>query len=175
MATRSDSRVSCIGPLATAVVAGSMLSGAMISLSTIVIPVLLDTNPDSAHLIRQWVRLYHYGHIILPAACIGTCGLYGWIALSKRMSVKRHQWLRYVAAAVATFTMVPFTWILMTSTNNTLFQLDSTTTGISTSEIEPDFARKLVVKWAWLHITRSLFPLIGAYLGLTGMLREIGM
>jgi hypothetical protein len=86
----------------------SRTAGAMISLSGFAVPVFLDTNGNADHMVRQWARLYHYGHIYLPALCIATCGLYGYAATTRRRA-RRNVWTRYVLAAVSTFAMVPFT------------------------------------------------------------------
>lgn len=139
----------------------------MMSLSAFVVPVFLDTNRNPDHMLGQWSRLYYYGHIYLPALCVTTCGLYGFAALGNQRS-NRQAAGRYVLAAISTFAMVPFTWIVMAPTNNILFALDS-------SESVPDLGsvRDLVITWAWMHATRSLAPLLGAYLGFAALLREV--
>lgn len=149
------------------------------SLSAFTIPVILDTNPgDGTHTLRQWVRLYHYGHIYLPALCIATCGLYGFEAMTKRAQ-KRYQWVRYALAAVSTLAMVPFTWVFMTSTNNALFRLEAETasgSGLDSDAFSDSLGltvHGLIIRWTWLHMTRSLSPLFGAYLGFTGLLCEM--
>lgn len=141
------------------------------SLSTVVVPVLLDTNTESAHLLRQWVRLYHYGHILMPAVCVATCGLYGYAALSKRALLRR-EWLLYAVAGVTTISMVPFTWAMMAPTNNILFGMEASTTA---SVADLGAVQELVVRWAWLHAVRSLFPLAGVIVGLTSVLIELGV
>lgn len=138
----------------------------MASLSAFAIPVLLDTNQDAAHAVRQWARLYHYGHIYLPALCIATCGLYGYTAYSKRAANSPH-WSRYALSAAVTISMVPFTWVFMAPTNNILFGLDE-----SNSARDVVFVRGLLVKWAWLHVTRATAPLLGAYLAFRTLLSE---
>ena len=139
----------------------------MMSLSAFVVPVFLDTNNNADQVLRQWARLYHYGHIYLPALCIATCGLYGYAAMSKR-AANCQQWYWYALAAVSTIAMVPFTWLIMVPTNDMLFRLEAS--GLAT---ELSLVRGLVVKWAWLHITRSLCPLLGAFLGFASLLQEL--
>ncbi|KAL2871732.1 anthrone oxygenase tpcL [Aspergillus lucknowensis] len=141
----------------------------MLCLSAIAVPVFLDTNADSGQLVRQWSRTYHYGHIMLPAFCIATCSLYAYAGLSRR-ATGRKDWGVYAAAGVATIAMVPFTWVVMTPTNNTLFSLEA-----ASAPAELDAVRALVVRWSWLHATRSLFPLLGAIVGFRGLLRELGL
>lgn len=137
------------------------------SLSAFVIPVFLDTNQSTEHMVRQWARLYHYGHIYLPALCVSTTGMYAFTTLRKR-AANNEQWSRYALAAISTIAMVPFTWVFMTPTNDTLFSLDA-----SEFFMELGLARGLVVKWAWLHVTRSFFPLVGAILGFTALQQEL--
>lgn len=146
----------------------------MFCLSAIAVPVFLDTDTQSGHLLRQWARTYHYGHIILPAACIATCGLYAHVALAKRASGREH-WRTYGTAAATTLAMVPFTWAVMTPTNNTLFRLEEAAVASSDPVADLAAAQALVVRWSWMHVARSLFPLIGAIVGFTGLLRDLGV
>ncbi|KAJ5761820.1 uncharacterized protein N7511_005202 [Penicillium nucicola] len=143
----------------------------MLCLSAIAVPVFLDTDDTPSHLVRQWARTYYYGHIILPAACIATCGLYVYITLNKRATSRKH-WLTYAVAGVTTFAMVPFTWVLMTPTNNSLFGLEQ-----ASSETTENLGavQQLVVTWSWLHVTRSLFPMVGAIAGFRGLLQDLGV
>ncbi|KAF2178416.1 DUF1772-domain-containing protein, partial [Zopfia rhizophila CBS 207.26] len=147
--------------------------GAMMSLSAIAVPVFLDTNTSSTHLLRQWARLYHYGHIYMPAVCVAAASLYGYVALRQRVS-NRKQWRIYAAAGVTTITMVPFTWLVMVPTNNTLFRLRELASATA-SAVDLSAVQKVVVRWAWMHVVRSLFPLVGAILGLVGVLQELGL
>lgn len=137
----------------------------MMSLSAFVIPVLLDTNASPGHTLRQWVRLYHYGHIYLPALCIATCAAYGMSAHQRAQNGRK--WRAYGYAALSTICMIPFTWVIMTPTNNTLFELEN-----SNSVTDHTYVKSLVVQWAWMHVTRSLSPLLGAYLGFVFLVQE---
>jgi hypothetical protein len=139
----------------------------MMSLSAFVIPVFLGTNSDAGHTTRQWALLYHYGRTYMPALCIATCGIYGSAILGKHKASRK-----YAFAIASTIAMVPFTWLAMAPTNNMLFGLEEASR--SGSVIEPSLVRGLAVKWAWLHVARSLFPLLGAFLGFTGLLQEFG-
>lgn len=143
----------------------------MFCLSAIAVPVSLDTNTDSGQLVRQWSRTYHYGHIILPAFCIATCSLYAYASFSRR-GTGRKDWRIYAAAGIATIAMVPFTWVVMTPTNNTLFGLEEAALVADEAPADLDAVRELVVRWSWLHATRSFFPLIGAIVGFRGLLRD---
>lgn len=132
------------------------------SLSLFAVPVLLDTTTESPQLFFQWVRMYHYGHMALPTMAVGTFLLYSYTAIRKRSA--RLPWRRWLIAGVTTFTMIPFTWLVMVPTNNELFRLQKV------SIVEPAVmaiteAKELVIKWSWMHMTRSAMPLAGAIMG----------
>ncbi|OIW25638.1 DUF1772-domain-containing protein [Coniochaeta ligniaria NRRL 30616] len=151
-----------------ALVTGSLLSGAMLSLSLIAVPVLLDTTTQAPQLLHQWVRMYHYGHQVLPTMAVGTSLLYAYTAVGaqKKQQPRKNmsQWRILTLAALATVGMVPFTWLVMVPTNNQLFRLQlASKTDVNILTFEA--ARALVVSWSWMHLTRSLMPLVGAVLG----------
>lgn len=145
----------------------------MASLSAICTPVLLDTNPSTpTQLLHQWARLYHYGHIYMPALAVATTGLYAYAALLLPRPRGKCN-LAYAVAGAVTIAMVPFTWVVMAPTNNVLFGLLEEADGAAAVGL-PEL-RPLLVKWAWLHVTRSLFPLSGALLGLLNVGKELGL
>ncbi|KAI0539693.1 DUF1772-domain-containing protein [Xylaria digitata] len=154
---------------AAAVVSGSFLSGAMLGLSLVTVPVILDTTDHAPHLFRQWARLYHYGHQIMPSIAVGTLALYAYAAV-KRSNQKR-PWGMLALAGVTTICIVPFTWIVMTSGNNNLFRLEAASRTTPTV-MGIDEAKGLVTTWAWLHSVRTLFPLLGAVVGAIDLLRK---
>lgn len=164
----------------------------MITLSTITVPVLLDTTTHPPQLLHQWVRTYHYGHIFLPTISIATAVIYFYIA-ARQLSRKK-PWRKAALVGVLTVIMVPFTWVCMAATNDVLFGLqresqmrdlnqtsyddlgDGTGTGSGTGagsegEGEGDVATlegvtELIVRWGWMHLVRSLFPLMAAVVGI---------
>jgi hypothetical protein len=137
-------------------------TGAMMNISMISVPVFMDTNKTATHMVAQWSRTYDYGHIILPGICIGTCGLYGFSALRSQKN-----WRRFAIAGITTLSLVPFTWIVMTPTNNTLFALEA---GGNVSDME--LVQGLIVRWTFMHAVRSLFPLIGSIVGFSGIMSD---
>ncbi|RHZ59792.1 anthrone oxygenase tpcL [Aspergillus thermomutatus] len=68
-----------------------------------------------------------------------------------------------------------FTWVIMTPTNNTLFRLEETSVSASEPPADLGAVREPVVRWSWLHATRSLFPLVGAVVGFRGLLHDLGV
>ncbi|KAI2613402.1 hypothetical protein GGR54DRAFT_615697 [Hypoxylon sp. NC1633] len=169
-----DSGRPALGVQAMAVATGAFLTGAMGCVSAVFVPVLIDTNTDASHLLRQWARTFYYGHLILPTICVGACGVYAYSALTKRAAGSKH-WSRYAAAGITTITMVPYTWLVMASTNNTLFSLLSSVESSSGVGVDLELVQGLVVRWAWLHVVRTVFPLLGTIVGFRGILKEVGL
>ncbi|KAI1424984.1 DUF1772-domain-containing protein [Xylaria sp. FL1777] len=153
---------------ATAVITGSLLSGAMMSLSVVAVPVMVDTADHAPLLFRQWARMYYYGHQIMPSMGIATLVLYINAAM-KGYSMKK-PWGMLAMAGVTTVCMVPFTWIVMAPGNDNLFRLEAASKTKSTT-VDFNEAKGLLVTWAWLHFVRTLFPLAGTIMGTVEMLR----
>ena len=139
------------------------------SLALVAVPVLLDTSIEAAQLLVQWARLYHYGHQMMPTIAIGTLLLYAYTCTQKRAA--KRPWGLFALAGMTTISIVPFTWIVMVPTNSELFRLEAL------SKADPlvlgiSEAKEQVVKWTWMHATRSLLPLAGAILGTLGTLKN---
>ncbi|KAI1378722.1 hypothetical protein F4677DRAFT_443209 [Hypoxylon crocopeplum] len=147
--------MSLTGVQAIALVTGAFLSGAMMSVSFVAVPAMLDTTIEASHLRTQWARLYHYGHHVLPAIAVGTCLLHMYTALSKGRL--------FALAGITTVGIAPFTWVFMAATNVELFRLGAQPLG----QADMSRVRELVVKWTWLHVARSLLPLVGAIIALS--------
>jgi hypothetical protein len=170
------------------------MKGAMITLSTITVPVLLETSTHPPQLLHQWVRTYHYGHISLPSISIATAILYFYIAACQ--GARKQPWRKAALVGLLTIVMVPFTWIVMSSTNGMLFGLEAGNrdhsqlfeqganrrglkganasqshgfgdvgVGIGVEMATLEGVRGLLVRWQWMHLVRSLFPLMAAVLG----------
>ncbi|KAF4272488.1 hypothetical protein CNMCM8812_008667 [Aspergillus fumigatus] len=148
---------------ATAVITGSFLSGLMMGLSVVDIPVVLDTATQASQLLQHFTRLYDIGHKMMPSLAVTTCLLYGYTA----SRTTGGSGLPHIIAAVTTISMVPFTWLVMAPTNNALFRMHANPAAANLGEV-----RRLLVRWAQLHAVRSLFPLMGSVLGLRQILRE---
>lgn len=138
----------------------------MSTLSTITISACLQTNTDPAQLIRQWFRLYHYGHLSAPPMAIATAAMYAYTALGNRADGRR--WELLAAAGAATFSMMPFTLGIMMPTNYALFRLEKKAE--SGEGLKMERVRPLVVRWGWMHLVRSLFPLAGVLIGISAIL-----
>lgn len=138
----------------------------------ITIPIYLDTNADAAHMLKQWKRLFHYGHMLMPALCILTTSTYAYLAWTKR-SQRNPLWSKYALAAAVTSAMIPFTLIFMAATNDALFDLESTTKPNASAAVLRH-VEALLVRWGQLHFVRSCFPISGAVIGFKTALKEHG-
>nr|WEI48470.1 PtlJ [Pestalotiopsis rhododendri] len=131
----------------TALIGGSFLSGAMMSISMVGVPALRDTGTQAATILHQWRRIYHYGHSIMPVLALSTCALYGCAALQRR-SKRQKSWALLGLAGVATVCIIPFTLIIMAPVNETLFQLESSIAAnpgwIGTEDAKIDLAQRLL-------------------------------
>ncbi|PKS08415.1 hypothetical protein jhhlp_005126 [Lomentospora prolificans] len=144
-----------------AIVMGALLSGAMVCISILTVPVILQTSTHSSQLLTQWVRMFYYGHIQMPSTALATFALYCFITLRRRSSGL--PWKAHLAAGLVTLAIVPYTLMFMLTTNNTLFDLEAK--GRITDTISLEDAKELVVTWNWLHAVRSMLPLVGALIG----------
>ena len=141
----------------------------MTSLSLIAVPVLLDTATDSPQLLRQWSRMYHYGHLIMPSMAVGTLLLHACTALQQRALGK--PWGIFACAGGLTIAIAPFTWTAMEGTNGELFERLERIGGVgkeaaAASDLEE--VKGLVKRWSWLHLMRSMLPLAGTLLAVVG-------
>jgi len=141
-------------------------AGAMMSVSLIAVPVMLDTTKESPQLYHQWAQMYHLGFQLFPGMAVTTLVLYGYIVMKKRAA--KRPWAIFAVAGAVTVAMLPFTWIFMAPTNNVLFDLEAKSkSAVVTGIVE---AQSLLRKWRLLHIARSIFPLAGAVIGLSATL-----
>lgn len=139
----------------------------MMSLYFIAVPVFLETTQDAGQLYVQWARMYYYGRALLPILSILTLLLY--VHVAGRRWVTGRPWRSWILAGLISTLMIPFTWLVMSPTNDTLFAFEAVAKsgGVLPTLAE---AQSLVTKWNTLHLTRSLFPLAGAIVaGLAGL------
>ncbi|KAG5962287.1 hypothetical protein E4U58_003937 [Claviceps cyperi] len=151
-----------------ALASGVFLSGAMFSVSAIMVPTLLDTNTEPAGLTKQWARLYHYGSVLMPSMSVAIAAVYGFASMQYGQSARK-QGMRCLAAAALTVAIAPYTWLAMIPTNNALFAMAASAPDLAGAQGANEKARGLVMKWVVLHSIRSILPLAGAIMGLTGI------
>ncbi|KAL4865128.1 hypothetical protein BDV12DRAFT_211210 [Aspergillus spectabilis] len=161
--------MSNVGVEAIAVITGSFLSGAMMSVYLLAVPSLFDTTTDPDHLLRHWSRIFLNGHIKGPIICLTTTALYGLATITKYSAGEA--WRVFAAAGLTTISMVPFTLTLMSPTNEALFRLEGEVKKGNTPAWSD--AERLVRDWNRFNATRAFFPLAGAILGLLGALKIV--
>ncbi|KAI1810487.1 hypothetical protein GGS20DRAFT_589487 [Poronia punctata] len=126
------------------------------------IPVLLSsTGSDGPQLVKHWTHLYNLGSQLYPAVAIGISLFYVFAALG---GTGKGRGFVFFAAAAVTMGMAPYTWMVMSPTNSSLFRIDELGAAGTTTPMDDILA--LIIRWRWLHFARSFFPLTGALLGL---------
>ncbi|KAM3415771.1 hypothetical protein BST61_g9282 [Cercospora zeina] len=136
-----------------ATLSGAFLTGAMMTLSFVAIPALLNTS-EATQLLSQWEVLFDRGHKIMPTLAVGTALLHAYNAHHDYHA--RLPWRACVVAAIVTVGIAPFTWTAMASTNSELVRL-----GAHASSADLETVKELVYRWNRLHFTRSLLPCLG--------------
>ncbi|KAK5009283.1 hypothetical protein LTR28_001814 [Elasticomyces elasticus] len=122
------------------------------------IPVILDTNTSAAHLALQWARNFHYGHMMMPPISL------------------------YAIAGASTASVIPFTLTFMMGINNVLAgwnkefkRVDEKVAVEGRGGATIENVQKMVARWGYLHCVRSMMPLVGAFVGLATLLRELSL
>ncbi|KAL2436722.1 hypothetical protein ABEF95_013508 [Exophiala dermatitidis] len=133
-----------------------------------------DDNTPSTTLAKQWSYIYNRGKVQNPPVAAMTAGAFFYLAWSARTTAPQSQLpLLYGSAAAATLGIVPFTLLLMNSTNSKLIRH----TAASSKELSPGAQQskdeeivRLLGTWTTLNAIRGLFPLVGAVIGLVAIL-----
>lgn len=120
-----------------------------------------DHSPPSL-LAKQWAAIYETGKKKNPPIAAAVASSLAYLAWSVRQGgplYKTTVYSRsrlYIAAAALTIGIVPYTFIFMAGTNNTLLKKAE-----STSDADKEVPA-LVERWNSLNLGRSVFPLAGA-------------
>jgi noranthrone monooxygenase len=140
------------------------------SLHTITMPVLAKNYASVPILLRQWREIFDKGHIQGPVLAVFTSITYCYAALVRREAGEDGK--PFVIAAALTMGIVPYTWVFMSWLNSALFDAEEQSAD-GKSSVRSQDAEGMIAKWSTLHGVRSLFPLAGAVVGLTGMLHLV--
>ncbi|KAJ5559910.1 DUF1772-domain-containing protein [Penicillium frequentans] len=142
------------------------LSGTIASISTITVPALVQSQNEDhkspSLLAKQWKVLYETGKKKAPPIAVAVASSLTYLAWSVRQGgplYKTTVYSRsglYLAAAVLTVGIVPYTLIFMMGTNNALMKKAE-----STSDADKEVP-DLIERWNTLNLGRSIFPLAGA-------------
>ncbi|KAH8585385.1 hypothetical protein B0O99DRAFT_587453 [Bisporella sp. PMI_857] len=146
-----------------AALGSAFLAGGMNVVSMLAVPMILATTPpDSSLLLRQWHFVYNSGHKMGPSMAV-ISGLAYWSAAWASREQGRTVSL-YAYSGAVTMSMVPFTWLFILPTNNAIFaEIAKDRAGKPTNLAH---AQGLVGRWRTLNIVRTLFPILGAALGM---------
>jgi hypothetical protein len=134
------------------------------------IPATSKAPPNIAPI--QWRRIYDIGVASAPKIAAASASAFAFAAYSisksrtaAGASIASDPVYLLSAAAVSTVMIAPWTLLVMLPTNEALDEkVAAATTGISAAN--DDALQSLLKKWAGLNGIRSVFPLIGAVIGL---------
>lgn len=134
------------------------------------VPAISIAPPNVAP--KQWRKIYDIGVSSAPRIAAASASAFAFAAYSiskSRTAAAANTASDPVyllsAAAVSTVMIAPWTILVMLPTNNALDEkVAAATTGIPGTN--DDALQSLLKKWAGLNGIRSVFPLVGAVLGL---------
>lgn len=136
-----------------------------------------DTSQNTLAL--QWKTLYNHGKVQNPPiAAISACSLY-YLAYAVRSHSAHYSRFAgestgafYAGAAFLTLGIVPWTLVVMTSTNDRIAAVAEIEAGNETEEkskgggLSDEEFDGLLGRWQVLNGIRGVFPLVGGVLGL---------
>lgn len=150
------------------------LIGNIAALSMNAAPAMLRARREDhlpvTNMVKLWRNLYESGKSQNPPIAALTASAFFYLAWTTRSSsplfrqVPRNSTALYGTAAILTLSIVPYTIVTMSSTNNALLaktKLDSEPPAQASAEIED-----IVNDWVTLNGLRSLLPLVGGLLGM---------
>ncbi|KAI8944905.1 hypothetical protein F4801DRAFT_570146 [Xylaria longipes] len=154
-----------------AALGGFFLSGAMMNIAILDVPVLLEvSHARSSDVLNHWGKLYEYGARLYPSISVTVGLLYLYAILSSSKLSSRRSWIVFLVAAGTTLAMIPWTLLVMMPTNDTLMRARDLAGESKGAEVMLwEEVEGLVVHWQRLHFLRSLFPLVGSVIGVMGI------
>ncbi|CEI65321.1 hypothetical protein FVEN_g6253 [Fusarium venenatum] len=146
-------------------IAGSVwASGFIASLSLAGIPAALQLPAPSSTIV--WHELFNRGFALMPKFAVTTTAAYFYAAYTAQK--QGHAWKGLVVGAVSTVSIIPFTILFMKSTNELLFKAAA-----GTLEASQEDVAKLIGRWGFLNLVRSLIPLAGAVAGFSTLFQSL--
>ena len=143
----------------------------MFSLSFLAVPAWLIA--PSPLLVRQWQLSYDVGKIMNPAIAIVSAISYGYLSYKLYGGLNHPKAEMYGLSALVSFGVVPYTMLVMLSTNQKLFkkhdEMKAMDVGEKATEVglaKGESTKELVDRWGMMNVGRGMFPLVGAVLGL---------
>ena len=149
-------------------------TGSNIATSLLAIPPLLQSPPRL--LATQWKELFDRGKAFVVPLTVGSTAAFALLAYLASQKELPHQTAvqAYVAAALGVFSLVPYTLLVMGSTNDSLYAageevLKQDAAGNTSGKIAID-VKAMVQQWSSLNFVRGLLLLGGATAGIYGTL-----
>lgn len=163
----------------------AVLSGAIASLSYKAMPGLLLAPGSLA--VQQWQTMYARG--VRTAPPLAGFALLNFVYLSYRhyhatLPSLHDKWTGYAVAGLSTIAIVPYTLVVMADVNGKLHALANRARSVSATTKRPApgegeaegadepalaineaNAKQLLDHWGMLNLGRSVFPLVGAVVG----------
>jgi hypothetical protein len=159
----------------TALLLSSLSSGIVLSLSTFLVPRLLESPTPT--MLTQWQRTYTLGASTMPFTGLISAAAYFWLGLRAGISgVGGFRGRMYVVAGALTVGIVPFTVLVMRGTNEKLkvlrerFGLDAKGEQGEVVAEEERSAKGLVDWWGVLNLGRAGLLIAGTVCGLVATL-----
>lgn len=147
-----------------------MMVGSILAISFFNVPsILLAPSPLLA---RQWQAMFDRGVIINPSIAVISAISYGVLSYKLYGGLNHPKAEMYALSALFASAMLPYTRLVMWSTNLALFRKydEMKNLGLEERATEAGVAKgqstkELVDKWGTLNLVRGMFPLIGAVIG----------
>lgn len=98
----------------------------------------------------------------MPKFAVTTTAVYLYAAYTAQQQGR--SWKGLVFGAVSTVSIIPFTVLFMSSTNELLLKAVAGTLEASSEDVA-----KLIGRWGFLNLVRSLIPLTGAAAGFSAL------
>ncbi|KAL2125256.1 hypothetical protein VTJ04DRAFT_1621 [Mycothermus thermophilus] len=105
----------------TALLLSGITTGVSLSLSALVIPRLLESPVPL--MLKQWLHTLQLGKRTVPFAGLLSAASYVYLALGHKSSLSTAQTRAYLAAAVLSVSIAPYTKLVMRRTNGRLMEL----------------------------------------------------
>lgn len=126
-------------------------------------------------MVRQWRTAYNQGKKAAPLLSLIATSSFGFLSYKLVKTLNQAKGEVYALAALATISIVPYTLLVMATTNGTLLnkaaqadaQQKNAESNISEKEFEnEESAKELIARWSLLNFGRGVLPLVGTSLGL---------
>lgn len=156
---------------ALGITVSSFWAGATFSISTFLVPQLLAAPVPLA--VTSWAKMFNLGKKMAPPISILAAAAYGYVAYSlpntPGYTTRDKDFWRYVAAALFSGAVGPYTIIVMSSTNNALLEKAAGVAAagekVVQSTSEEAGARALIDRWGVLNLIRASLLVTSAGIG----------